>query len=439
MSKTDEIGIIQFGEGNFLRCFVDWMIHELRKQGLYEKKVALVQPIEFGRVDELEARGGKYHCILQGVEEGESVTEMEEIDVFSRFNNPYVRFKEYLQLANLPSVEVIVSNTTEAGIQFVNTDKPDDRPPSGFPAKLAIWLKKRFEVFPEKEIHIVPCELIENNGDILKKCITSYIELWNWEIGFKTWIDNKVHFYNTLVDRIVPGFPKDPRLDEIKALAESDPFTTMGEYYHQWVIENGERLEQILPCQAANLNVIYAKDIKPYRDRKVRILNGAHTAMVSLGIREGIETVGDFLKNQSLRDFLVAMMREEIAPTIWQDQNEILSYADEIIERFENPFIRHRLSDISLNSVSKFKTRLLPSFFDYTELKGQPPRRIAQCLQLLIKSIKENTESCNFPDDPKIISFIKNNDFDEILKSKEIWGARQAKLEDAMSEVDRPN
>jgi tagaturonate reductase len=437
MSQTKEIGIIQFGEGNFLRCFVDWMIHELGEQGRYEKKVALVQPIETGRVGDLAVREGKYHCILQGFKEGKSVSIVEEIDVFAEFNNPYVNFEEYLELASHASIEVIVSNTTEAGIQFVETDEPDDRPPSGFPAKLAIWLKKRFEVFPEKEIHVVPCELIEKNGDTLKKCVMSYTDLWNWETEFKNWVENKVHFYNTLVDRIVPGYPKETDDDEIKALAESDPFTTMGEYYHQWVIENGERIEQVLPFKTANLNVIYAQDIKPYRDRKVRILNGAHTAMVSIGIGEGIETVGDFLKNQFLRNFLIAMMRDEIAPTIEQDQNEILSYVDEIIERFENPYIRHRLSDISLNSISKFKTRLLPSFFDYIELKGHPPRRIAHCLQLLINSIQTNTDSSNFRDDPKIISFIKNNDFDDILKSKELWGAWQAKLEDAMSAVEK--
>ena len=209
MSKTDEIGIIQFGEGNFLRCFVDWMIHRLRKEGLYDKKVALVQPIEFGRVAELQARQGKYHCVLQGMKEGESVTEVEEIDVFGAFNNPYEDFESFLELAKNPSLNVIISNTTEAGIQFADSDRAEDAPPSGFPAKLTLLLKKRFDTFPEKEIHVVPCELIENNGSELKKYILAYIDLWGLKDGFKSWIENNVYFYNTLVDRIVPGHPKD--------------------------------------------------------------------------------------------------------------------------------------------------------------------------------------------------------------------------------------
>jgi tagaturonate reductase len=426
MGKTDEIGIIQFGEGNFLRCFVDWMIHRLRNEGLYHKKVALVQPIEHGRVEELKSREGKYHCILQGVKDGESVTEIETIDVFETFTNPYQDFGSYLELATHPSLEVIVSNTTEAGIQFIETDKADETPPSSFPAKLTLLLKERFEAFPEKEIHIVPCELIENNGGRLKECVLSYIHLWNLDENFKTWIEDKVHFYNTLVDRIVPGHPKDSDNEELRKLGASDPFATIGEYFHQWVIENGERLESILPLRKAGLNVIYTENLKPYRDRKVRVLNGAHTAMVSVGIRKGIETVGDFMKDKSMRDFLETMMREEIAPTIQQAPKDVQIYVDNIIERFENPFIQHRLSDISLNSVSKFKTRLLPSYLDFVRLKKEVPEGINLALASLIESIQLNENPSAFRDDPKVIELVKSEKVGDLLQNENLWGVDMA-------------
>lgn len=283
----------------------------------------------------------------------------------------------------------------------------------------------------------MPCELIENNGAALKECILAYTDLWNLDEAFKSWVENHIQFYNTLVDRIVPGHPGEAEDDKIRAIGEEDPFATIGEYYHQWVIEKGESLETILPLKSAGLNVIYPKELKPFRDRKVRVLNGAHTAMVSVGIRAKVETVGELMNHPDLGPFLIELMREEIAPTIQQYQEEILNYVDEIVERFKNPFIKHKLSDISLNSISKFKTRLFPSFFDYIELKGHPPRKIAYCFQVLIESMKTNSESLNFRDDPKILSVIKNNEFDEILKSQEMWGSWQARLEDAMRAVER--
>lgn len=423
MSESNEIGIIQFGEGNFLRCFVDWMIHELRKQELYERKVALVQPIEQGRVSELADRGGKYHCILQGIKERRAVSQIEEIDVFGAFNNPYQDFEGFLELALNPELELIVSNTTEAGIQFIETDRANDRPPSGFPGKLTLLLNKRFETFPEKEIHVVPCELIEKNGDTLKHCILSYIDLWNLSDGFKSWLEKKVHFYNTLVDRIVPGHPKDADDDGIRNLGASDPFATVGEYYHQWVIEKGRKLEELFPFRTAGLNVIYPDALKAYRDRKVRLLNGAHTAMVSVGIRAGIETVGGFLKNEPMRTFLEGMIVEEIAPTIQQDQAEVRAYAQAVIERFENPYIKHRLCDISLNSISKFKTRLFPIIADYMEQNDTVPERITYCLVSLIESIKGNENPDAFKDDPELISFIKSQSVEELVRSEALWGS----------------
>jgi tagaturonate reductase len=435
MSKTDEIGIIQFGEGNFLRCFVDWMIHRMNKSGIYPKKVALVQPIPQGRIEELAGQSGRYHCILQGIREGKSASEIEEIDVFRAFINPYDDFEGYMKLAANPSLEIIVSNTTESGIGLSHDDRPDDTPPAGFPAKLTLLLKKRFESYPEKDLHIIPCELIDNNGAKLKQCILSCIASWKLDKSFGSWIERKVNFYNTLVDRIVPGFPKNPIDERVRAISESDQLATVGEYYHQWVIENGERLEAVFPLKKAGFNVIYPDKLKSYRDRKVRILNGAHTAMVSVGLSLGIKTVGDFLADRFLRRFLVSMLQEEVAPTIRQDRDQVLSFIDKIIERFENPFIEHRLVDISLNSISKFKTRLFPSLMDYVEMNGQVPERIAFCLRSLMNSIQHNGNPLAFKDDPDLISLVKTQNFESLLHSDKLWGDSSEFLKSKSKEI----
>lgn len=422
--------VIQFGEGNFLRAFIDWMIDIFNKETDYDGTVAIVQPIERGMVSVLKEQGCLYHHLRQGIENGETIDEIRKIECVSQAVNPFKKPEAYYKLAEGPEVELIVSNTTEAGIEFKKDDTPaENELADTFPGKLTQLLHHRFKHFngdPQKAVSIMPCELIESNGDNLKTCILKYIELWNLGDDFKNWINEHTAFANTLVDRIVPGYPKE-EIDEIKErIGYDDNLVVKSEAFHLFVVQAPEKLQKIFPAEKAGLNVKFVDDITPYRTQKVRILNGAHTSMVQIGLLSGLETVREAMEHEVVGEVMQEIMFEEIVPTIKIPGGDPTEFAKEIKSRFVNPFIRHELIDISLNSVSKYKVRVLPSVLDYQEMNGELPKRLVFALACLIKLYKDRHEELR--DDAENLEFFKERKnlpaeklVDEVLSNTSFW------------------
>ena len=299
--KERPIKIVQFGEGNFLRAFVDWMIQELNDAGVYNGNIAVVQPQPFGRVKELAEQNGLYTVIQEGVQNNEFVSKSQIIDSISEFIDPYMNFEAYLQLAEVETLELMISNTTEAGIVLDESDSIEATPPKTFPGKVLAFLLHRYRHFNgdlTKGLYIVPCELIDNNGDELHRCVKRLAEVHHLEEGFMTWLDEANTFTNTLVDRIVPGYPA-KRIEEFtNQFGYLDKNMVLGEVFHLWVIEDRNGISSVLKGAEANLNILFVKDIKPYKIRKVRILNGLHTLMVPVSYLYGIDTVGETMNDE---------------------------------------------------------------------------------------------------------------------------------------------
>ncbi len=427
--------VIQFGEGNFLRAFVDWMINHLNTNAKFQGGVTIVQPIRNGMVEALEKQEGLYHHLLRGISKGKTINDIQLISCVQKLINPFKELEDYFDLAKIDTVSLVVSNTTEAGIVFDENDTPNENELADtFPGKLTQLLQKRFEHFsgdPSKGLGIIPCELIDRNGDQLKSAILRYAKLWNLSADFVGWIHNANHFGNTLVDRIVTGFPKE-EIDEIqKRIGFNDKLVVASEAFHLWIIEGSEELQRIFPAHKHGLNVKYVLDQTPYRVQKVRILNGSHTSMVAVAILAGLKAVRETIEDKNLGIFFKGMIFEEIIPTIDLPKSELEVFANDIIERFENPFINHELVSISLNSISKFKVRVLPTIEDYITIKEEAPERLCIAFAGLIKlyllgasgkliQLKDKEEN--------ILFFKKLNDIndesvvEEVLSNKVFWG-----------------
>ena len=400
--------VIQFGEGGFLRGFADWMLQYINEKTDFNGSVVVVQPIKEGMCKLLEAQGNKYTHLCRGAEG----IDIKEIDVISRCVLPYDDFDSYLALANNKDFRFIISNTTESGIAFCKDDKIEDRPASSFPGKLTQLLVKRYEAGLEGFVFL-PCELIEKNGDNLKSCILRYADLWSLGDGFKAWIENNNIFTNTLVDRINTGYPKEEKIET----SFDDKMINTSEYFHLWVIEGYDALFNELPFDKCGLNVILTDNLAKYRTRKVRILNGAHTSMIPYALLNGVETVGDCLADPIMSAHLKACL-EEIKASLDMDKRECDQYADAVIQRFSNPYIRHLCSAISLNSVSKFKVRVLPSILEYEKKFGKAPKTLLFSFKKLIEFYKKGTPK----DDEAIIKRMKESTVLEILSSVDLWG-----------------
>ena len=322
--------IIQFGEGGFLRGFADWMLQKVNEQTDFDGKVVVVQPIKNGMCDMLTAQGCEYTHICRGVEG----VETKKIDVISRCVKPYDDFDAYIALAENPDFRFIISNTTEAGITFDANDKQTDKPASSFPGKLTQLLKKRFDLGLNGFVFI-PCELIDKNGENLKKCILSYADLWSLGDGFKAWIEKDNIFCNTLVDRINTGYPKEEKID----LGYEDNMINTSEYFHLWVIEGYNGLFNEIPFDKCGLNVILTDNLAMYRTRKVRILNGAHTSLVPYALLEGFDTVKSCIDDEKMNAHIRKCVFDEIIPTLDLPREELVEYADNVLIRFANPYI----------------------------------------------------------------------------------------------------
>ncbi|MGL5723004.1 tagaturonate reductase, partial [Cetobacterium sp.] len=349
--------VIQFGEGNFLRCFFDWQLDIINKNTDLNAGVAVVRPIDFDAVPLLDTQDGLYTAIIRGINEsGQVVKDYTVISSINREIPIYKNFKEYLELAHNEDMRFIVSNTTEAGITFSSEDKYDDEPQATFPAKLTRLLHERFTVFNgdmTKGFILLPCELIDYNGEELKRVVLKYAELWNLGEEFTNWLINGNIWCSTLVDRIVTGYPRGEKEELEKELGYSDNFITTGEYFYLFVIQGPKDiLTKELKLEGLNLNILIVDDLKPYKMRKVGILNGAHTAMVPVAYLYGIDTVREAMENEDLRKFIESAIDEEIIPALDMDKKELEEFKDAVINRFKNPYVKHMLMDISLNSMA---------------------------------------------------------------------------------------
>lgn len=390
---------LQFGEGNFLRAFVDWMVDKMNREAGFNAGVAVVQPIEQGMADLLNAQDGLYHVYLRGMKGGKPVREVALIDCIGRALNPYTQFDEYLKLAENPALRFVVSNTTEAGISFDEADTLDMRPQRSFPGKVTALLYHRFRTFAgasDKGLAIICCELIERNGDMLKKYVLRYAGKWGLEREFIDWVTGANAFCSTLVDRIVPGFPKD-KIEQIhEELGYNDRLVVEGELFHLWVIEAPAWVEKEFPADKAGLNVIFTNDMTPYRDRKVRILNGAHTASFAVSYLSGVETVRESMEDPVISRFMRQVVFNEICPNVNLPQNEVKAFAEQVFDRFYNPYVRHFWKSIALNSMSKWETRVLPSLLDYRAKTNRLPKRTVFSLAALIAYYKGEHRGTSF-------------------------------------------
>lgn len=405
--------VVQFGEGGFLRGFVDWMFQKLADAGKFDGSVVVVQPIEKGMCDKLSEQNCLYTHVMRGLDNGKPTVNKDVISVISRCVKPYDDFDAYMALAENPDLQFVVSNTTEAGIAYHAGDKLTDRPAVSYPAKLTQFLYHRFQKGLGGLI-LLPCELIDRNGEKLAAIVHQYAEEWALGDAFLNWLDTENHFCCTLVDRIVTGFPKDEDL----ALGYEDNMRNTSELFHLWVIEGDPVVEKALPLKEIGLNVVFTDNLEPYRTRKVRILNGAHTSLVPYAMLRGFETVGDCMNDPEMHAYLEKCVFEEIIPTLDLSKEELTAYAKDVFERFANPYIRHMLSSIALNSVSKFKVRVLPSILEYKKRFGTYPQTLLKGFAALLAFYK--TDMAN--DDPAIMAFLKTATTAEALARADFWG-----------------
>lgn len=406
--------VIQFGEGGFLRSFADVFLHKMNESGVYEGKAVVVQPIAKGLIPVINEQKGVYHQFLRGINENRVVDECIEVTSISRGVDPYTDYEGYLALAQNPDFHVIISNTTEAGIEYLGTENYDDAPPKSFPAKLTVLLHKRF-LAGLPGFLILSCELIDNNGKELQACVEKYARLWNLSEEFLTWLSEENHFCNTLVDRISTGYPKDEAEALTKRLGQEDKLMNTSEIFHLWVIEGD--YEKEFPLAAAGVNVIWTPDVKPYKKRKVRILNGAHTSMVLAARLYGLSTVKECLDDETVSRFLKETIFGEIIPTLGNEEENI-PFGEAVLERFANPFVKHRLLSIALNSVSKFKARVLPTILEYREKNHKLPKNLVFSLAALIAFYRTDEAD----DSEEIMKFMKKATVIEILKREDYWG-----------------
>ncbi|KAE9529824.1 tagaturonate reductase [Testudinibacter aquarius] len=397
--------IIQFGEGNFLRAFIDWQIDILNEKTGLNAGITVVRPIDSDFPPSLNSQDGLYTTIIRGLNElGEAVKEARVIRSVNNEINVYRDFADYLALARDENIQLVFSNTTEAGISYNQQDQFSDAPPSSYPAKLTRLMYERFTHFngdPDKGWMLLPCELIDYNGEKLKELVLKYAAQWQLPPHFAQWIEQHNTFCSTLVDRIVTGYPR----GEVTALEQEfgyqDSFWDTAEYFYLFVIQGPESVKQLLNLDQVEMNILVVDDIKPYKERKVAILNGAHTALVPVAYLAGMDYVGEAMDDPQLREFVEQAITKEIIPVLSLPQDELKVFADAVINRFRNPFIKHQLLSISLNSMTKYVTRILPQLLAYHQKFHRLPERLTFALAALIAFYhgKRNGEAIPLNDD----------------------------------------
>ncbi len=404
--------VVQFGGGVFLRAFVDWIIQRLNEQADFGSSVVIIKPTPIGSYDQFNQQEGLFHVQIHGLQNGTLITERTLITCVTRALNPYTDYADYLALAHQPEIRFIISNTTETGLNFAPNDQHRDAPASSFPAKLTAFLYERFQYFggsADKGFIILPCELVEQNGDKLRGLILQYADLWQLDPAFKGWVETANQFCNTLVDRIVVGFPKVDSEAVLEKLGFNDQLLTEGELYHSWVIEAPQSLREEFPVHKTDLNVKIVDDVELYRQTKVKILNGAHTSLMPLGYMLGLQTVQQAIEHPWLGQFISDEMFNEIIPAFDNPNDDLKQFASDVLNRFHNPFIKHPLVSIALYSISKFRVRLMPSLLNYHAHFHKLPHHIVYAFAALIRFYKGEWKGIPIPlnDDPAILTWFK--------------------------------
>ena len=432
--------ILQIGEGNFLRAFADYLVDVMNEKNLFSGSVVICQPIQRGSCDKINKQNGLYTLLLRGIENGKVVEKSRVIEAVSRCVNPYEDLSSFLEIARNPDLKLIISNTTEAGIIYSESDKYEDILKATYPAKLTRFLHERYVNFQgdsEKGLLILPVELIEENGNNLRTCVTKYIRRWSLGEDFEKWVLENSYFSNTLVDRIVTGFPEEESEKIFERLGYKDNLLDTAEPFFFWAIEAADKWRDVFPADKSGLDVVFCDDISSYKVRKVRILNGAHTVSVMGAFLSGFNTVLEMMNDSDFCEFISKTLDEEVIPFINLPEKEKTDFKNAVTERFKNPFIKHKLLDISLNSVSKYKARCLPSALDNIA-SGKFPKRLFFGLACLIAFYKgefeddrlyglRNDEKYEIRDDITVLNFIfdaykKDNFVELILMNKEFWG-----------------
>lgn len=401
--------IVQFGEGNFLRAFVDWQIDLLNEHTDLNAGITVVRPIDTDFPPLLNTQDGLYTTIIRGLnEQSERVKEFRIIRSINNEINIYKQFDDYLALAKDANIEFIFSNTTEAGISYHAGDKLSDKPAISYPAKLTQFLYTRFQHFSgaaDKGLIIIPCELIDYNGEALQELVHRYAKEWQLPTAFIDWLNSSNTFCSTLVDRIVTGYPKNEVNELQQELGYQDSFLDTAEYFYLFVIQGPKVLADKLRLNQLDLNILLVDDIKPYKERKVAILNGAHTAMVPVAYLAGLNDVGSTMQDEQLLKYIEQAIYHEIIPVLSLPQDELQDFAQAVINRFKNPFIVHQLLSISLNSMTKYRTRILPQLLAYQEKYQHLPQCLTFALSALIVFYrgKRNDEAIPLQDDAWIL------------------------------------
>lgn len=446
------VKVLQFGEGNFLRGFVDYMLDVANEKGVFNGSAMIVKPIEYGNLDAFSEQDCVYTVILRGKQDGETRVEKRVVTSVEKAVDAYKSYEEYAALAKLPELRFIVSNTTEAGIVYDENEKLEATPPKTYPGKLTKLLYERFTEFngaPDKGLIILPVELIEKNGAKLKDCCIKLAKLWDLPEKFSEWLQKDNVFCGTLVDRIVTGYPADEAADLENELGYSDKLIVTGEPFALWVIESDgpQKIAAELPLDKAGLPVIFTDDQQPYRERKVRILNGAHTSTVLAAYLGGLDTVGECMKDKTMRAFMEKAVFDELAPMVPLPADEVKQFADSVMERFENPFIKHSLLSISLNSVSKFKSRVLPTIKETQAKAGKLPDALTFSLAALMAfysgkmnadgklTANRGSNTYEIMDDAAVLKFFDENAMLSadgfvlaFLEREDFWGENLAEI-----------
>jgi tagaturonate reductase len=436
------IRVVQFGGGNFMRGFTDYVIDTLNRETGFNGGIVNVQPTPNGSVHKLEEQDNVYTLFTRGIKKGEIIDEKQIISAIQKSINPYTDYDQFLALAKEEALEFVFSNTTETGIAYDESENSYEGPHKNFPAKVTVLLYERFKHFngaEDKGLRIIPCELIEDNALVLKDIILKYATLWNLEEAFIQWVEQNNYFHNTLVDRIVPGYPKDDAENYEDQLDYEDRMMVVSECFLLFVIQEAGNLNERIPFNKINEQILVVDDIQPYRLRKVRILNGGHTLMLALAILAGKETVKESIDHPFIGKFLSDAIFNEVNPTLGLDMNELKDFAEEVFDRFRNPFIKHHLASIALYFVSKFKVRVLPSLLKYVQTNNKLPLNLTFSLACLIRfyqgSFGEKTLPLN--DEEAIINRFKeiwtNENYDNVaelaLSEKLFWDTDLTQVE----------
>jgi tagaturonate reductase len=453
MTKKVErpVKVLQFGEGNFLRAFVDYMIDIANESGEFNGDIVLVKPIEFGSLDRFHEQGCQYTVQLRGRVDGEPKRINRIVTSVTDAVDAYGEYEKYAAYAKLDTLRFIVSNTTEAGIVYDESDRLELNPPKTYPGKLTKFLYERYKHFNgagDKGLVMLPVELIDDNGIHLRECVLKQVKNWGLEDGFADWINSACVFTSTLVDRIVTGYPRDEAEELCKEFGYQDNLIVTGEPFALWVIESPVDISEELPLPKAGLPVIFTDNQKPYKQRKVRILNGAHTSFVLASYLAGNDIVRESMNDELILKYIKETLFDEVIPTLTLPKQDLIDFAEAVLARFNNPYVKHAHLSIALNSVSKWRARCMPSFLDYIKNEGKLPKHLTFSIAALMafytgSEIRDKAlighrgeEEYQILDDAAVLEFFAANSGKSapefahaVLSNEDFWGQDLSKLD----------